>query len=152
MRRIRDITDGLSNTVAVGERAWENNGVPYSASILWMQKGVIHWACSATAGDGGDGLDHGSNNITLGVPTAMAGGEYVMNPPNSLNTDCNRYVRHAFSSVHSGGAQFLMGDGAVRFISENIDAATRNGNLAPTQYRLYSRLLAVDDGQVVGDF
>jgi prepilin-type processing-associated H-X9-DG protein len=42
--------------------------------------------------------------------------------------------------MHTGGAQFLMGDGAVRFLSENLDINT---------YRLISR---VNDSQLTGDF
>jgi hypothetical protein len=40
----------------------------------------------------------------------------------------------AFGSYHVGGAHFLLGDGSVKFISENIDLllyrglGTRNGN------------------------
>ena len=30
-----------------------------------------------------------------------------------------------FGSLHTGGSQFLMADGAVRFISENIDAGNQ---------------------------
>jgi len=43
-------------------------------------------------------------------------------------------------SLHTGGAHVLMGDGAVRFISENIDATTRN-NLA-----------YIADGNPIGEF
>ena len=43
-------------------------------------------------------------------------------------------------SLHVGGMQVLMGDGAVRFISENISTVTMN------------RLGYIADGQVVGEF
>jgi hypothetical protein len=43
----------------------------------------------------------------------------------------------AFRSRHVGGAQFLLGDGAVRFISENID------------HEAYNRLGAKADGLTV---
>lgn len=54
----------------------------------------------------------------------------------------NNPVHHQddFSSYHVGGAHFLMGDGTVRFISSNIDAAVFKG-LATRQM-----------GEVVSDF
>lgn len=47
---------------------------------------------------------------------------------------------HGFGSDHAGGAQFVLGDGSVRFISENVDATT------------YSRLGTVSDGNTIGEF
>ena len=44
------------------------------------------------------------------------------------------------SSMHAGGAQILMSDGAVRFISDSIDLST------------LTYLAVRDDGQTVGDF
>ncbi len=44
------------------------------------------------------------------------------------------------ASMHVGGMHIVLGDGAVRFISENIDSTTR------------SRLGYISDGQVVGEF
>jgi prepilin-type processing-associated H-X9-DG protein len=41
--------------------------------------------------------------------------------------------------MHTGGAQFVLCDGSVRFISQNID------------YRTYQRLGDRRDGQVIGD-
>ena len=43
-------------------------------------------------------------------------------------------------SLHTGGAHHLLGDGAVKFISENLDWVT------------YQRLGARNDGEVVGEF
>jgi hypothetical protein len=43
-------------------------------------------------------------------------------------------------SLHTGGVQAVLGDGAVRFISENIDGTTQN-NLAK-----------ISDGKTLGEF
>ena len=45
-----------------------------------------------------------------------------------------------FSSRHVGGAQFTLGDGSVRFISENIDRG------------LYQSLATIQEGETVGEF
>lgn len=45
-----------------------------------------------------------------------------------------------FSSVHTGGAQFCLGDGSVRFISENMDKG------------VYRGLATIQGGEVSGDF
>ena len=46
----------------------------------------------------------------------------------------------AFSSLHVGGDHFLMGDGAVRMVSENINQDT------------FRNLSGIADGNVLGEF
>jgi hypothetical protein len=46
---------------------------------------------------------------------------------------------YSFASQHVGGGQFLMGDGAVKFISENIDLQT------------YRNAATIDGGEVLGE-
>jgi hypothetical protein len=65
--------------------------------------------------------------------------------PNSRQRDCVRAVgvdriHAAARSYHAGGAHCVLADGAVRFVSENIDALT------------WRRVGGIQDGQVVGEF
>jgi hypothetical protein len=43
------------------------------------------------------------------------------------NDPINAYTEEAAGSFHTGGAHFLLGDGAVRFLSENMHMKTYQG-------------------------
>jgi prepilin-type processing-associated H-X9-DG protein len=47
---------------------------------------------------------------------------------------------YAFASRHIGGGHFLMIDGSVRFVSENINTTT------------YRALSTISGGEIIGDF
>ena len=91
---VRDVTDGTSNTLMVGERA-----VDVSHSWGWT-----------LTGNEGDSL------IGTGVP--------IWNKTLTVASGYDWQNSVTFSSWHSGGAQFLLGDGTVKFISNSIDATT----------------------------
>ncbi|QDT91797.1 DUF1559 domain-containing protein [Gimesia algae] len=103
--RMRDFTDGTSNTIQVGEAATMGNYV----GAVWM--GVID--------DVHDNMANATNTATWAI--------------NGTDSD-------AFNSTHTGGCHFLLGDGKVRFISENInrdlyvDLATKNGGEVIGEY------------------
>jgi prepilin-type processing-associated H-X9-DG protein len=68
---------------------------------------------------------------------------------NDAITDCSHHAQlnksiTSFSSRHPGGANFLMGDGRVVFISEKIESKSELG--------VYQKLSQRDDGEPVGDF
>ena len=58
----------------------------------------------------------------------------------SVDWAINGTSAYAFSSPHVGGAHFLLADGAVRFLSENIDSTT------------YYNIGRKNDEQVLGEF
>jgi len=63
--------------------------------------------------------------------------------PNARSEDCDRfavYLNMAARSEHKGGVQVLLADGAVRFVSENINVNT------------WRNLGRRNDGNVLGDF
>ena len=120
---IRDVTDGLSNTLALGERAWSSGNIQYNAAIIYGTR------------------DSDAANSTLGMTDNHGCG---IRPINS--TDTTNGPR-GFSSVHEGGAQFLLADGSVRFISENI-----NHNTDATVNSTFEYLIARADANTIGDF
>ncbi|MDP1796855.1 MAG: DUF1559 domain-containing protein [Planctomycetaceae bacterium] len=116
--QFRDVTDGLSNTIFVSE-------VPDSGGDLM---GEFSAGCDRRAIFSG-GAD--SN-----PPTEMS--EYLIAAES--NDPINGGAEEAAGSWHVGGAHFLMGDGSVRFLSENIHMAT------------YQGVSTRAGGEVVGEF
>lgn len=105
--KFRDITDGTSNTLMIGEKVWgriSGSGTNY--------KGAQIVSCRSAGWNGArDQINEGSRRI------------------NGTNI-------WAFVSQHTGGAHFLLGDGKVTFISENINA------------RVVTQLSAKADGSI----
>lgn len=102
-----DCTDGMSNTLMMGEISGEAAPGWAISWRPWIQ------GANTTANAGNAG--YSSKNVTY--PISRYSGYTGGNATRLFND-----VR--FSSQHVGGAQFLMGDGAVKFISENIDFIT----------------------------
>jgi len=129
--RIRDITDGTTNSIAVGEA----NGGRYKTSTVygpWALNGM-HTCCH--------GRVYNNNNtlpLTIGDPVAYPR-DWSINAAYQGRTDGKTYA-WVFNSQHSGGAQFVLCDGSVRFISENIN------------YLTLMRLAYIHDGEPVGEF
>jgi prepilin-type N-terminal cleavage/methylation domain-containing protein len=101
----RDITDGLSNTLMVGESAWIfpdylfTSG-PCAGQIRW---GFTMWSSPYPA----------STHFTT---------QGTFNPKRWISSAAGT-IRN-FRSEHIGGAHFLLSDGSVRFVSENVDKGT----------------------------
>lgn len=116
--RPRDVTDGLSNTAMVGETRKGcclngSNGDWYSRG--WVQVGL--------------NFGHNSPNRFERLP---------YNPPNANFDVLGDWTNTG--SFHVSGCHVLLGDGGVRFVSQNLDFSIRNN------------LDRVADSNVLGDW
>jgi len=118
--RMQDVTDGTSNVIAMGEiRPWcsdHHRAGWYHTNALWT-----------------------ATTPPINFPTCP--GE----PPGTDGSlSCNHFANwqtsQGFKSLHPGGANFLLCDGSVHFISQTIDYAT------------YQRLGDRWDGRAVGSW
>ena len=114
-RRLADITDGTSSTILIGEH-------PYSPKS-WMQHGTSKDFHSVYRSYTNHAYNHSGAPINGGLVDVS--GDFKLRD---------------FGSYHTGGAQFLLVDGSVQFLSENID------------YETYCNLGDRLDGQTIGEF
>jgi len=132
---MNDFPDGTSNTILAGERA--------SRLITALTPDGGQYA-AVWAGTESTSTAISNFYAVLGRTTYRMQDGYH----GTANTTPSNNPENAFSSMHPGGANFVMCDGAVRFISQNIDFTTYNVNPIGT----YQRLGASNDGLPVGDF
>jgi prepilin-type N-terminal cleavage/methylation domain-containing protein/prepilin-type processing-associated H-X9-DG protein len=115
--RFRDITDGLSNTIAIAESSYvtDTGSSQFRDWPTWI----------GAFGDGGDETIRINGRTNSPINCQCNANKMIL----AINDDC------AFS-YHPGGAQFAFADGSVHFISENLDIQTycdlhdrRDGNV-----------------------
>ena len=160
--RYEDVTDGSSNTIYVSEARGELN--PVAANLGWMsgtratlRNGLVFTPAPVQRAGGG-GVPAGAVAVTEDDPPVDAAdgeapadaapamtvmlhdSQYEIIP---LDPDTGKalltYVG-GLGSYHTGGWHNLMGDGSVRFISQNINTAA------------FRYLLNRHDGELVGEF
>jgi len=133
--RIRDISDGTSNTLIIGERAWQ---------VANLEMGAAN-ALGFSAVTGGPQTVFRTSMAVLGIPY-WGINQTVINATHQAR---------AFSSPHVGGAHFALCDGSVHFVSENIDFRGNSLTAGSADFGIdstFERLIARNDGQVVGEF
>jgi prepilin-type N-terminal cleavage/methylation domain-containing protein/prepilin-type processing-associated H-X9-DG protein len=138
--KVAQISDGLSNTICVGEIAGRPNLYIGNKRGLNPKTGIVNglrfmadgwgWA-DINAGYSVDGVSvAGVTNDTTSAGVVTVVGSCFINCVNDSET-------YAF---HTGGAQFVFCDGSVQFLSANV-----NG-------RAYVALITRDFGDIVGEY
>lgn len=125
--RMRDLTDGSSNTVAMIEATLNNFEMPNHEPLTWIAPGWINF---------GINMQHPIVGINEWRCCWYSTPQMGRTPGQPGITGNGGYP----GSSHVGGIHVLLGDGSVRFLSENIALTTR-------QY-----LARISDGQLVGEF
>jgi prepilin-type N-terminal cleavage/methylation domain-containing protein len=126
----KDVIDGLSNTVFVAESSYVTTHVSASARRTTRPNSFRDWPTWIGAFGGGQDETvriNGRTNSPINAQTTPSRMYFAINDDNAF-------------SFHPTGAQFTLGDGSVRFISENISI------------QAYCRLHDRRDGEVVGDY
>jgi prepilin-type N-terminal cleavage/methylation domain-containing protein/prepilin-type processing-associated H-X9-DG protein len=174
---VSNITDGLSNTIAMSEQtvAKNDNGTPGTATIHGYFVGLNvaspgtpnAWngnpsACLAYRGSGAVlGPNTPVVQYLRGVVWAWGSLDHMgfttILPPNSIGCNNSNWewgsdVIQPPDSYHPGGVNGLMGDGSVHFISDTIDT----GNLTapcvtggPSPYGVWGAMGTITGGEAV---
>lgn len=137
--RLGEVSDGTSNTILFGERAFRfanltvgaGNALGFSSTVNTPGTSAgIKAAAMSVLGLAYDGINWSANNRI--------------------------HQPRGYSSNHTGGAMFGLCDGSVHFISENIDynKQTIPGTLVNGAWidSTFERLIGKSDGQVVGNW
>ena len=118
---LRDITDGSSSTLMVGERSFRLGEATWTGAVT----------SAVIVPDGSDGVGTGPPESASSLILGHSGDGYS---PGDRRSHVNQ-----FYSLHTGGVHFLFGDGHVSFLSSSID------------YRVYQSLTTRAGGETISD-
>lgn len=132
--KLAEITDGTSNTIAVGEA---HGGGRFKTSGEYGPWGLTgtHTCCHGRV------VSASSSSVTPAQFTAAYNQDWHLNSAYQGTATVpdaqGRTYAWVFSSTHPGGAHFVFNDGAVRFLSQAMD------------YRMFCLLNYIHDNEAV---
>jgi hypothetical protein len=147
---ISEIRDGTSNTIIMGETMYVGLRKVYTNFQSTPPGGPYHWTWSSgsrcngdssTSNSGGGAPNHSSICATydgINNPTFTYTHQQALELGGAARAHTQQMM--AYSSWHTGGAHMGFADGAIDFLSENLDLRT---------YRLLGPRA---DGLVLGEF
>ncbi|SFI53161.1 DUF1559 domain-containing protein [Planctomicrobium piriforme] len=136
--KFSDMLDGSSNTIAVGERCEVlRNGIKGTdtgtAAVYTGSLNTLSGCAICTRGT--------RQQSSLGIRDVLGTGIASINGPSTVAVAfAESTAARAFSSTHVGGAHFVIGDGAVRFLGDSLDI------------NLFRNLISTRDGNILGEF
>lgn len=136
--RVSDFYDGTSNTVLMGEKALMQ-GPFVAVGATWATSRICSNRLHIVAAQN-------NMNTPFDGSHDAASNCYIEN-----GSPVNLVTRAVPASAHVGGCHFVMADGAVKFISENIQADPVRPSNGAGLY-LYQNLFNLNDKQPIGDY
>jgi prepilin-type N-terminal cleavage/methylation domain-containing protein/prepilin-type processing-associated H-X9-DG protein len=158
--RLQHITDGTSNTMAVGETSKYENDLDTEfnswSRALWFgsqnpgstrSEGLASTVPALNSpfyfGDFSGGASGPKYTNSLAPTDEANGWLWLQN-----GFDCRRLGQFGFHSLHPGGANFSFCDGSVKFLKQSIDMG--NPNFAPPiNIGVYRQLSTRKGGEVI---
>ena len=128
------ITDGLTNTIAVGERSSNHSPSTWTGAVTGGR--CPAWLAAPPLTPYSPPPSPAYDNADFGEALVLG----HCNATHLPNADFPIYDPDTFYSLHIGGAHFLLCDGSVRFISSYVDGKT------------YQDLATIAGGEKPGDF
>jgi len=127
-RRLRDVTDGSSNALAVGEHIYQKRS--WFKGAFYIPNPTTKVCVTA------------AKNIVWGINSRPESiGYYTADPEAPAGATKDKVFNNLwFGSRHAGGSHFLMVDGSVHFLSENMNMQT------------YKDLATINGDEVIGEF
>lgn len=127
--KIGEVSDGTTNTICLGERAYKVGNIVMHAAVWGGCAAAWHDDC---------------------IDDAWATARSPINPTQPIFGDFAR--QQALSSNHTGGVQVALFDGSVRFLSQNIDFRMTGGDNVTVADSTYEQLIHKNDGSTLGEF
>ena len=129
--KFRDLTDGLTNCLILGEQSGRDEGMYYGD-----RRNGYH------GGWHGTGDTRNTAQFVTGIGSGITPIQYPLNSTCADFWACQvPYLNsNILNSEHVGGVQFALADGSVRFLSDSTDLDT------------LKQLAMKSDGQVVSEF
>ena len=152
--RFRDVTDGLSNTFAMGEGdtaqpvchgtgcttpATTLTGSTAKAENAWII-GEMNYDIVVAMGVVSGGIFGCTVEPLNKSPVTDTSAVFASLTNCRSSLDGGPHSTSNFRSAHEGGGLFLLGDGSARFVSENVDAG------------VYRSASTIGGGEVIGEF
>ncbi len=166
--RIGDIVDGTSNTIMMAERAFPSSTndigvVKYTSSVPTIPNDCknafnsstrryepadgLYYNGGARWADGGVAVSGFTTILPANSPSCQGGGD---------GSHESREGMYSATSKHTGGVQAVMGDGSVRFISDNINTGNQSASATnvsgQSPFGVWGALGTRNSGEVVGEF